>query len=96
MIKRAGENVSSLEVESVLLDHPGVAEAAVVGVPDPIRDEAVKAFIVPVEGCTPSEESVDAFCRKRLAAFKVPTILEFRGALPTTSIGKIEKKALRH
>ncbi|NWJ71072.1 AMP-binding protein [Pseudonocardia sp. ICBG1122] len=95
MIKRSGENVSSSEVESVLLDHPDIAEAAVIGVPDPVRDEAVKAFVVPVPGRTLTERAVVDFCRENLASFKVPTILEFRDELPKTSIGKIEKKALR-
>jgi crotonobetaine/carnitine-CoA ligase len=96
MIKRAGENVSSAEVEAALLEHPDVVEAAVVGVPDPVRDEAVKAFVVPAEGVTLSEADVIAFCRENLASFKVPTILEFRTELPKTSVGKIEKKSLRN
>jgi crotonobetaine/carnitine-CoA ligase len=95
MIKRAGENVSSAEVEAALLEHPEIEEAAVIGVPDPVRDEAVKAFIVPVEGKTLTEDAVIAFCRENLARFKVPTILEFRTELPKTSVGKIEKKTLR-
>jgi carnitine-CoA ligase len=95
MIKRAGENVSSAEVEAALLEHPDIAEAAVVGVPDPIRDEAVKAFVVPAAEKTLTEDAVLAFCRERLASFKVPTILVFRTELPKTSVGKIEKKALR-
>jgi crotonobetaine/carnitine-CoA ligase len=84
-----------MEVESVLLDHPDVAEAAVVGVPDPVRDEAVKAVVAPVPGRTVTAADVVAFCRERLAAFKVPTIVEFRAELPKISIGKIEKKSLR-
>jgi carnitine-CoA ligase len=95
MIKRSGENVSSSEVESVLLDHPDVAEAAVIGVPDPVRDEAVKAFVVAAPGRTLREEDLLAHCRENLAPFKVPTIVELRAELPKTSIGKIEKKALR-
>jgi crotonobetaine/carnitine-CoA ligase len=95
MIKRAGENVSSAEVEAALLEHPDIAEAAVVGVPDPVRDEAVKAFVVPAEGKTLTQDAVIAFCREHLASFKVPTILEFRTELPKTSVGKIEKKKLR-
>ncbi|GAA4551006.1 AMP-binding protein [Pseudonocardia xishanensis] len=95
MIKRSGENISSMEVEAVLLDHPDVAEAAVVGVPDPVRDEAVKAWLAPLPGRTLDEAEILAFCRERLASFKVPTIVELRDELPKTSIGKIEKKSLR-
>lgn len=95
VIKRAGENVSATEVETVLVGHPAVAAAAVIGVPDTIRDEAVMAFIVPAEGLELSAEEISAYCTERLARFKVPTIIEFRDALPQTSVGKIEKKALR-
>lgn len=95
MIKRAGENVSTVEVESVLLDHPEIVEAAVIGVADPIRDEAVKAFVALAEGSTLSVEQIQEFCASRLARFKVPTIVEIRDELPKTSIGKIEKKLLR-
>jgi crotonobetaine/carnitine-CoA ligase len=95
MIKRAGENVSAIEVESVLADHPQVAEAAIVGMPDPIRDEAVAAVIVPYEGETLTEEEVVAYCSERLSRFKVPTIIAFELELPKTSIGKVRKDELR-
>jgi crotonobetaine/carnitine-CoA ligase len=95
VIKRAGENISATEVEGVLADHPGIALAAVIGVPDAIRDEAVMAFIVMAAGSTLTAEDVSAYCLDRLARFKVPTIIEFRDVLPQTSIGKIEKKQLR-
>lgn len=95
MIKRAGENVSTVEVESVLLDHPEIVEAAVIGVADPVRDEAVKAFVALEAGSSLSVERIQEFCATRLARFKVPTIVEIRGELPKTSIGKIEKKLLR-
>lgn len=95
IIKRAGENISASEVEVALAEHPDIALAAVIAVPDPIRDEAVKAFVVPERGCELSEEDVIAHCRARLASFKVPTVVELRESLPTTSIGKVEKKALR-
>ncbi len=95
VIKRAGENVSASEVEVALLEHPAVRIAAVIGVPDPIRDEAVKAFVVLADGETVSEEEIVEHCRDRLAPFKVPTIVEFRDSLPLTSVGKVEKKLLR-
>lgn len=95
MIKRAGENVSTAEVESVLIQHPGVLEAAVFGVPDPVRDEAVKAVLVAKPGVELDTEQVRAFCAERLAGFKVPTIIEIREALPKTSIGKVAKGELR-
>ena len=95
VIKRAGENISASEVERVLVEHPAVEEVAIIGVPDPIRDEAVKAFVVLRAGESASEEDIAAFCATRLASFKVPTIYEFRESLPKTSVGKIEKKALR-
>ena len=95
MIKRAGENISALEVESVIMDHPGVAEVAVVGVVDPIRDEAVKAFVVLKPGVSVTPEELVEFCSGRLARFKVPSEVEMLDALPKTSIGKVQKGVLR-
>lgn len=95
VIKRAGENISASEVESALLLHDHILEAAVIGVPDPIRDEAVKAFVVIAGGVELTEDQIIEHCRSRLAPFKVPTLVEFVDSLPKTSVGKIEKKALR-
>jgi crotonobetaine/carnitine-CoA ligase len=95
MIKRAGENISACEVEVVLADHPDVAIAAVIGVPDPIRDEAIMAFVVPRPGAVLTEQDVIAHCEGHLAPFKVPTIVDIRDELPMTSIGKVEKRQLR-
>jgi crotonobetaine/carnitine-CoA ligase len=95
VIKRGAENVSASEVERVLMDLPDVVEVAVIGVPDPIRDEAVKAFVVLREGSSITPELIQAHCASKLAKFKVPTFVELRSSLPKTSIGKIEKKALR-
>jgi crotonobetaine/carnitine-CoA ligase len=95
MIKRSGENVSASEVERVLSEFPGVAEAAVVGRPDPVRDEAVVAFVVPAAGAAVAASELEAHCRVHLARFKVPEQYRIVEALPKTSIGKIEKKALR-
>ena len=94
MIKRAGENISSTEIEDVLMRDERVAEAAVIGVPDPIRDQAVKAFVVPCEGVSLTEEDVLAYCREQLAAFKVPSFVEVRASLPHTTSMKVEKKLL--
>lgn len=95
MIKRAGENVSATEVENVLNGHPEVDEVAVVGVPDPVRDQAVAAVVVRVAGATCGPDELAAYCRERLARFKVPTVFEFRAALPRTSVGKLKKAELR-
>lgn len=95
MIKRGGENVSSLEVECVLTSHEGVADAAVIGVPDPIRDQAVKAFVQRRPGTAPTAEELMAYCAERLAKFKVPTQIEFVEDFPRTATGKIQKQKLR-
>jgi long-chain acyl-CoA synthetase len=95
MIIASGYNVYPREVEEVLYQHPKVAEAAVVGVPDPYRGETVKAFIVPHAGEELDEEEIISFCRKQLAAYKVPRLIEFREALPKTAVGKILKRELR-
>ncbi len=95
VIKRGGENISASEVEAVLLGHPDVLEAAVIGVPDPVKDETVKAFIVAGPGASVTEEDLIAYCADRLGKFKVPQAIEFRAELPKTAIGKIEKKRLR-
>jgi carnitine-CoA ligase len=95
LIKTAGENVSASEVEETLRKHGEVDEAVVFGVPDPIRDEVIKAVIVPVAGSEPGEESILEFCREQLAKFKVPTVIEFRSELPTNAVGKVDKKLLK-
>ena len=91
MIKRAGENVSASEVEETLKQHPAVFDAAVVGAPDPVRDQAIKAFVILRDGATATTEELIAWCRGRLSAFKVPEVVEFRDAFPRTSVGKIQK-----
>jgi crotonobetaine/carnitine-CoA ligase len=93
MIRRAGENVAASEVEAVLLAHPHVADAAVVGIPDAIRDEAIIAFVVPHNGLDRSE--LNEWCQQRLAAFRVPSEIHLRRELPRTSVGKIQKRVLR-
>lgn len=95
MIKRAGENVAASEVEAVLKDHPAVFDTAVIGVPDSIRDEAIKAYVVlrPAQAAT-AQELID-WCTSRLAKFRVPESIEFRSELPRMSVGKIQKRLLR-
>lgn len=95
VIKRGAENVSASEVEQALMEHPAVLECAVIGVPDAIKDEAVKAFVVARPGAALTVDEIRAHCAGRLAKFKVPQSIELRDGLPKTSIGKIEKKVLR-
>lgn len=96
LIKRAGENIASTEVEQVLNSHPGVYESAVIGVPDAMRDESVKAFCVLHEEALVTEEALIEHCRQRLAKFKIPDSIEFVTELPRTSVGKIQKHLLGH
>src|SRR5439155_20042848 len=90
-----GENVSSIEVEDCLYQHPAVAEAAVIGVPDEKRGETIEALVVlrPGAGCT--ERELIEFCRRRLAHFKCPTSVELRDGLTRTATGKLQKFKLR-
>ena len=94
VIISGGENISSLEVEEVLYRHPKVLEAAVVARPDEKWGEAACAFVTLKDGQAASPEEVIAFCRERLARYKVPKSVVF-GELPKTSTGKIQKFVLR-
>jgi len=94
IIKTRGEKVSPKEVENVIYQLPGVKEAAVVGIPDPILGQAVKAVIVPVtEGCL-KEKEVIGYCKEHLEDFMVPKVVEFRTELPKTDSGKIKRGAV--
>ncbi|MFN3477717.1 MAG: AMP-binding enzyme, partial [Candidatus Methylomirabilales bacterium] len=95
MIIAGGFNVYPRDVEEVLYQHPGIQEAVVIGVPDEYRGENVKAYIVPKPGVTLAEQEMSAFCREKLAAYKVPRIFEFRSELPKTAVGKILRRTLR-
>jgi fatty-acyl-CoA synthase len=95
MILTGGENVYSTEVENVLYMHPAVLEAAVVGVPDEMWGEMVKAIVVLKEGLCATEEEIIGFCKERLARYKAPKSVEFSSALPKTGSGKIAKGELR-
>ncbi len=91
MIKRAGENVSASEVEETLKQHPAVFDAAVVAIPDPIRDQAIKAYVIVKGGASATADELIAWCRARLSGFKVPEVVVFREEFPRTSVGKIQK-----
>lgn len=93
-IRRRGENISSFEVEEVLLAHPGIAAAAVFPVASELAEDEVMAALV-ARGAAPEPADVIAFCRDRLASFAVPRFLEFVDALPTTENGKVQKFLLR-
>ncbi len=95
MIISSGFNVYPREIEEVLYEHPKVAEASVIGIPHEKRGEAVKAFIVLKEGETATAEEITQFCRKNLAAYKVPAVVEFKETLPKTMIGKVLRRQLR-
>jgi len=95
LIKKAGENISSIEIESAIMDCEHVLDVCVVGLPDEVRDEAVVAVVVCANGAAISGEDVVRFCEGRLAPFKVPDRVVFREALPRTSMGKIQKQVVR-
>jgi fatty-acyl-CoA synthase len=95
VIITGGENVSSIEVEDCLYQHPALADAAVIGIPDEKWGETIKALVVLKPGATASEGDVIQFCRARLAHFKCPTSVEFREALARTATGKLQKFKLR-
>jgi acetyl-CoA synthetase len=98
VITSAGYRIGPSEVENCLLEHPAVAMAAVVGSPDPVRTEIVKAFIVPRAGVVTNETligEIQTFVKKRLAAHEYPREIEFLEALPMTTTGKIIRRELR-
>ncbi len=95
IIKSRGEKVSPKEVENVLYQHPAVAEVAVVGVPDEILGQAVKAVVVPIPSSEVSPSDLLRHCKARLEDFMVPKIVEFRASLAKTGNGKIDKRQLQ-
>jgi acyl-CoA synthetase (AMP-forming)/AMP-acid ligase II len=95
VIISGGENVSSIEVEDAIFSLSGVAEVAVIGIPDDTWGEMVIALVVPAEGSGLTEQSVADHCRGALAGFKCPKQVEFREALPRTATGKLQKFKLR-
>ncbi|MFB9831572.1 long-chain-fatty-acid--CoA ligase [Actinoallomurus acaciae] len=95
MIIRGGFNVYPREVEEVLMTHPDVSLAAVVGIAHDTHGEEVKAYVIPVHGATTSEDALIAWARENLANYKYPRVVEFRDELPMTATGKILKRELR-
>ena len=93
VIRRGGENVSSVLIEKTLREHPRVAEVAVIGVPDPVLGQEIKAFVVANGPVTGAE--LGAFAAARLAKFQVPRLWEFRASLPKTATQRVEKYKLR-
>jgi len=97
LIKTGGANVAPLEVEAILLTHPAVQQAYVVGVPDRAKGEVGVAAVELRAGMTATAEALTAFCRERLAGYKVPARIVFRRAdeFPRTATGKVQKPRLR-
>jgi fatty-acyl-CoA synthase len=95
IIISGGENISSIEVEDVLYDHPDVMKAAVVPVPSPEWGETPKAVIVQREGADLTQQEVIDFVKDRLANYKAPTSVDFVDDLPETATGKVQKYELR-
>jgi long-chain acyl-CoA synthetase len=95
LIIASGYNIYPRDIEEVLYEHPAVQEAVVIGVPDAYRGETVKAFIVLKAGKSSSEKDIISYCKQNLAAYKIPSAVEFRQELPKTNVGKILRRALR-
>ncbi len=98
IIKTGGFRVGPYEVENVLMEHPAVLECSVVGIPDPLRGQAIKAVVVPAAGYQPSralERELREFCNSKMATYKWIRVVEFVSAMPKTISGKIRKTELR-
>jgi long-chain acyl-CoA synthetase len=95
MIIAGGFNIYPREIDEVLFKHPKVQEGVAIGIGDKYRGETVKAYIVLKPGETATPEEIIAFCREKLAAYKVPKLVEFRTSLPKSAIGKVLRKILR-
>ena len=93
VIRRGGENVSSVLVEKTIREHPKVTDVAVVGIPDPVLGQEIKAFVV--TSAPVPESELRAFAAARLAKFQVPRLWEFRESLPKTATQRVEKYKLR-
>jgi long-chain acyl-CoA synthetase len=94
MLITGGLNVFPAEIENILLQHPMVAEAGAVGIPDKERGEVIKAAVVLKAGASVTDKDLLAFCREKLASWKVPRLIEFTDSLPKTSTGKVARRLL--
>ena len=95
MIIAGGFNIYPRDIDEVLYEHPKIADAVTIGVPDAYRGETVKVFAVLKPGETLTEEELIDHCKEKLASYKVPRKVEFRDELPKTIVGKILRKELR-
>ncbi len=95
LIIASGYNIYPRDVEEILYEYPAIQEAVVVGVPDPYRGETVKAVVVLKDGYACTQDEIIAYCRKNMAAYKVPRVVEFRKELPKTNVGKILRRKIR-
>lgn len=95
MIISGGFNIYPREVDEVLFQHPKIEFAVAVGIPDEYRGETVKAFVVLKKGESATDKEIIAFCKEKLAPYKVPRLVEFRDSLPQSSVGKVLRKELR-
>jgi fatty-acyl-CoA synthase len=95
MILRGGYNVYVAEVESCLLSHPDVSNAAVFGLPDPVLGETVHAFVIPRAGASLTVQALVTYCRQEMASYKVPDQITFVSELPLSSLGKVQKFVLK-
>jgi long-chain acyl-CoA synthetase len=94
MMKTSGFQVWPREIEEVIASHPSVLEVGVAGVPDRTKGEVAKAWVVLKSGKTATEEELRAYCRERLAPYKIPAKVEFRSELPKTMVGKVLRRVL--
>ena len=95
LIKTKGERVSPKEIENAISEIEGVAEVAVIGVPDDVLGQAIKAFVVPRDGIGLDEDRIKRYCTENLEPFMVPKYIEFNKYLPKSPSGKIDKKRLK-
>jgi long-chain acyl-CoA synthetase len=95
MIIAGGYNIYPVELDDILMGHPKILEACAIGIPHEYRGETVKAFVVTKEGETLTEEELTAYCKEKLAAYKVPKIFEFIEELPKSAVGKVLRRKLK-
>jgi long-chain acyl-CoA synthetase len=94
LVKTSGFQVWPREIEEVISAHPAVMEVGVAGIPDPVKGEVAKAWVVLKQGQQTTEQELRAYCRERLAPYKVPARVEFRTELPKTMVGKVLRRVL--